>query len=124
MSIMSRFPSKYLGAADITDGEIVTINSIADEKVGEEQELKPVIYFDEHPKGVVLNVTNAKALMAGYGDDESLWTGQKVMLFTVTVDFKGKSGPAIRMKPAKSAPTAGPTRKVGKPVSTIGETFS
>ena len=38
MSIMSRFPDKYLKGHDIEVGEVVTITHVTDERVGKDQE--------------------------------------------------------------------------------------
>ena len=40
------------------------------------QEAKPVIYLREHPKGIIINVTNAKAIANDLGEDETEWTGR------------------------------------------------
>ena len=43
---------------------------VKDEKVGKDQEEKPVIYFDEYKKGVILNQTNARGRCQGFGDGD------------------------------------------------------
>ena len=48
--------------------------------VGPEQDAKPVIYFREHPKGVVMNVTNAKSVAKDLGEDETKWIGKRLVL--------------------------------------------
>ena len=73
MSIMSRFPTKYLKGDDIEAGETVTIKEIRDELVGSTQEVKPVVYLHEHERGIILNKTNAKSLVKVFGDDETTW---------------------------------------------------
>jgi len=42
MSILSKFPSKYLKGEDIEPGETVTIKDVKDELVGQAQENSPV----------------------------------------------------------------------------------
>ena len=65
------------------------------------QEVKPVIYFDEHQKGVILNKTNAQGVAKVYGDDEDDWLGKRVVLVTVPSRTPaGEATTAIRMKPA------------------------
>jgi hypothetical protein len=107
MSILSKFPSKYLKGDDIEVGETVTIKRVRDELVGRDQDAKPVIYFDEHDRGIVLNLTNAKALVKVFGDEEDSWAGKRVTLFTEMTrnPNTGEMGPAIRMQavtPSKS----------------------
>ena len=84
MSILSKYPSKYLKGDDVEVGETCLIKEVRDELVGTAQELKPVVYFDEYPKGVILNKTNAKALVKVFGDDEMLWPGKRVVVTTVS----------------------------------------
>ena len=107
MSILSRFPSKFLKGDDIEAGETVTIKEVRDELVGSPQEAKPVVYLHEHNKGVVLNKTNAKALVKDLGDDENAWPGRKIVLTTVPTrnPQTGEDIDAIRMQavPAKKS---------------------
>jgi hypothetical protein len=100
---MSKFPSKFLKGDDVTDGEIVTIKLVRDELVGVEQDSKPILFLEEYDRGIVLNKTNAKAIVKAYGDDETTWPGKKLILFTELVRFKGEETNAIRMT-AASAP--------------------
>ena len=65
MSISKLFPSKYLKGDDIEDGDTVTITKVTVERVGIDQEEKPVIHFEEKDKGVILNKTNAQAIAKG-----------------------------------------------------------
>ena len=104
MSIMSRFPSKFLKVHDITPGEVVTIKSIADEPVGQDQVSKPVVYLVEYDRGIILNVTNAETLVKAFGDDESDWTGKRIVLSGIKVRKPGGGGmiDSICMEPAPS----------------------
>ena len=102
MSILARFPSKYLKASDITAGDVVTVKEVRDELVGPEQDAKPVIYFREHPKGVVMNVTNAKSVAKDLGEDETKWIGKRLVLSLIETRSPRSGEPvdAIRMKAA------------------------
>src|SRR6476620_3805478 len=102
MSIMSKFPTRYLKPADIESGKIATVDRVEDEIMGEAQESKPVIYFTDYVKGAVLNKTNAMVLAAVFGDDESTWDGKKVELTTIKVRKPRGGGlvDSIAMAPA------------------------
>jgi hypothetical protein len=63
-----------------------------------EEEAKPVIYFSEVAKGMVLNRTNANVLTDLYGDQIESWTGQRVTLCAVEVDAFGKLQKALRFR--------------------------
>ena len=83
MSIFKLFPSKYLKPHDIEDGEIVTIKAVMVERVGVDQEEKPIVFFNEHDKGVILNKTNAEAIAKVFGEEEDDWPGKRLALVTV-----------------------------------------
>jgi hypothetical protein len=94
------YPSRFLKAADIGDGErVLTISGVVFEAVGEDREMKPVVYFNGEKRGLVMNKTNALRLeyIAG-SDDTDDWVGLEITLYTELVSFGGKSGPAIRIK--------------------------
>jgi hypothetical protein len=111
MKISSAFPSKYLRAADIPDGQFVpvTISHVELEDVsgGDNEgsgEHKPVIYFQGKNKGMVLNKTNAGALSAAFGDDTDDWAGKSVRLFQTETLFQGQMVPCLRIKVSKNKP--------------------
>jgi hypothetical protein len=100
-TISDLFPSKYLKAADAENDLVLTIAKISKEKLKNndgEEEIKPVIYFSEHEKGVVLNKTNANILTDLFGETIEEWTGHKVTLCAVDVDAFGKIQKALRFR--------------------------
>ena len=107
MIISEAYPSKYLKAADL-DGQdrTVTVRACVQEELGQgaEMETKPVLYFDGGHKGLVLNKTNATAIVEDYGDDTEAWAGREIVLFIQKVTFQGKLMPAIRVRVQNSAP--------------------
>jgi hypothetical protein len=96
------FPSRFLKAADIGNGErMFTISNVAVEEVGDDQ--KPVARFNGEKKGLVLNRTNWDRMVHIAGSDNSDdWTGLRVALYTELVSFGGKSGPAIRVRATRA----------------------
>jgi arabinogalactan endo-1,4-beta-galactosidase len=109
MKMSEEFPSKYLKAADLQGREVkVVMQNVEREIIGKDQnDTKPVLYFKGKDKGVVLNKTNAGTISAAYGDDTDDWFDQPLILFSMMVDFQGKTGPAIRCRV--------PTAKDNKP---------
>jgi arabinogalactan endo-1,4-beta-galactosidase len=98
MRISTAFPSEYLKAADLQGHNIrVIIDRIEMRDVGDDH--KPVLFFQNKEKGVVLNKTNANNIAIAYGDDTDEWTGKEVILFEAMVDFQGRSVAAIRIRP-------------------------
>lgn len=104
------FPSKYLKAEDdlFDNGEVIAtikdvqLESLKSRERGEES--KPVMYFKELPKGLIVNKTNwgicAKLFNSDDSDD---WTGERVALVKVDVDAFGDVVQAIRIKSQKPA---------------------
>ena len=114
MRISSAFPSKYLKASDIPDGreahvKIDTVQMESMETTGDE---KPVVYFVDKEKGLVLNKTNADAISVAYGDDTEQWHGMPIILFATTTSFGGRTVPCLRVRvprrPAGGALTPAP----------------
>src|SRR6266498_2774737 len=98
MNIMSAFPSKYLKASDIPDGQFVPVimERVEIENVAgndDPNDEKPVLYFTGKTKGFVLNKTNANAIAAGYGEQTPGWTGQQILLYRTETAFQGKQMP-------------------------------
>jgi hypothetical protein len=93
------FPSRFVKATDIGDKEVtVTINRVVTEILGIDE--KPVAYFKNAEKGLVLNRTNwDRIAFAAGSDDSDDWPGVRVTLFTELVTFNGRTAPAIRVKP-------------------------
>ena len=89
---------------------------------------KGVIFLDVfNGRGLVLNQTNLKTLMAGFGRKSENWVGRDVVVKRTVADFKGKPVPAIRLeavrRPAVTAPAVAPTpRLVVTPTTRAGTT--
>lgn len=104
MNINSAFPSKYLKAEDVEEDVVVTIKAVKMETVGQgaKQELKPIVFFAELPKGLVLNKTNAKMIeKISSSADTDEWNGVKVRLISTEVEFQGDLVMAIRVREIK-----------------------
>jgi hypothetical protein len=111
-NINEAFPSNYLKASDLKGAQpIVVIDRVEFEPVGRQKEMKPILYFDGKEKGMVLNKTNANAVIALAGTTETDdWHGIRIRLFATHVEFQGESVEAIRIKaaPANAAARVAP----------------
>ena len=95
------FPSKYLKAADAEPDLTLTIAKVGKESLKNrdgEEEVKPIVFFTEHEKGMVLNKTNGNVLGDLFGDEVENWTGQRITLCSVDVDAFGKIQKALRFR--------------------------
>lgn len=101
-NINDAFPSNYLKASDLKGGQpVVTIDRVEFEPVGQQKEMKPILYFEGKEKGLVLNKTNAKNItnLVGSAETEE-WTGFAIRLYSAHVEFQGDTVEAIRVKAA------------------------
>jgi hypothetical protein len=125
-NINEAFPSKYLKASDLRGTEpVVTMDHVAFEPVGQDKEMKAVLYFQGKDKGLVLNKTNANKitqLMQSAVTEE--WQGRKIRLFATETNFGADVVECIRIK---AAPTTGnasrPPQPVAPPPPPVSEAF-
>lgn len=92
------FPSRYIKASDIGQGQYrLTIKNLSYEDMAD-GEKKWVIYFNGTNKGLVLNRTNANALEWLYGDETDNWIGKAVEVYTEMTTYMGKAGLGVRLR--------------------------
>lgn len=123
-NIQDAFPSKYLKASDLQQREIVaTIDRVDYESVGQgaKQERKPVLYFMNKEKGLVLNKTNANKIteLLSTGITEE-WHGRQIRLYPTETQFAGETVDCIRIKAAVLAKRNG-TRPAPPPPPPVHE---
>lgn len=115
MNIDSAFPSAYLKASDLgSSSPVVTIDRVEVEPVGRDREMKPVLYFKDKEKGVVLNKTNSNmiATLTGSRDTDD-WSGCQIRIYATTTEFGGETVECIRVKGVGGAVRqAAPQRQV------------
>lgn len=120
MRVDQLIESKYMKASDLNGEEhIVTIKDVDFELVGQDKQKKPVIFFKNLPKGMILNKTNIKAIEMATGEsDTDDWVGKKVTLCEgETNNPSGDLVPCLRIKSKapKDAKPADTAKEVGKP---------
>lgn len=120
MNINDAFPSKYLKAHDLKGARpTVTIDRVEFTQVRGGRtgtiDTKPILYFQGKEKGLILNKTNAKAIIAiaGTAITED-WRGVAVTLFP-TVDTFGKERHDVIRIQAPAASTAPTPRLEARP---------
>lgn len=121
-NINDAFPSKYLKASDLQGRTIgVVIERIEFEAVGQEKQMKPVIYFEGKEKGLVLNKTNSTKIVqiAGSPDTDD-WTGVRVALYPTETSYQGEQVDCVRIKAVPVA-RAAQARQPVVPVAVDGE---
>ena len=101
MNIEQAFPSNYVKASDLNGKpSLLTIRTCVREELGQgnDKEKKPVLYFKEAQKGLVLNKTNANVIVDAYGKMTEDWEGKPVEVYPTQVEFKGKLVDGIRLR--------------------------
>ncbi len=104
-TVNDAFPSPYLKAADLNNRTIkLKMDKVIFEEVGQEKDKKPVVYFTDVKKGLVLNKTNATTIGSVHGQEFDGWTGKEIELFEQMVPFQGQNVAAIRVRAAPEEP--------------------
>ena len=72
--------SRYLKSADVkTKQKIATIAYLVEaEEVGQDKRKKPVLYFEDGAKPMVMNLVNFETIEAAFGDSND-WPGHKII---------------------------------------------
>jgi len=90
------------------EGITLTITQVGIEKLVDAE--KPVARFYEIEAGMVVNVTNSDVMFECLGPDSDSWAGQKIVVFRVMGEFKGKRQLVVRVRPiGQPAPATQPT---------------
>ena len=110
MDINSAFPSNFLKAADLPQGQDVrvTMDTVALEQMPGDNEQRPVLRFRGKEKGLVLNRTNAETIAHAFGPETLHWSGRQVLLFVASTSFNGRMVPCIRVRVASGQGTPAP----------------
>lgn len=98
------YPSRYLKADTREVPEegtaVFTIDDVRVETLGQgkDAQKKPVLYFIETSKALVLNKTNFGLIARALGsDDTDYWTGRSIALYSADVQFGGEMTRGIRV---------------------------
>lgn len=112
------FKSKFLKAGDIDGPTNFTIRDVQGEQVGEQKELKAVLYLRGEQRGLILNKTNFAMLAKVYGQDTDAWANKPVTLIVEQVAYKGDVVDGIRVRIPKARTITTPTRPTAAKAAT------
>ena len=109
--------SRFFRAEDLKDEIRLKIKNVTEEKMAD-GEVKLTIWPTNSKRGLVLNRTNNRTIRAAYGDDVAGWSGKIIVLYPTTAEFRGKMGPAMRVRipPPKDSYRASPKPAPKPPV--------
>jgi hypothetical protein len=125
--------SRFLKAADLDGEKKFRIKNVTAETVGmgDEKERKPVVWFTNDERGLLLNKTNLRSLAGAFGDNMEAWVGKIIVVFSTMTDLRGKMVSALRLRipppkqatagngQAATAPATEPVQTPAKPSSAI-----
>jgi hypothetical protein len=107
MRVTQLVPGRYLEALDcgdsVGDTIAVTIDRVAIEHVGQEQQPKGIVYFRELDRPMILNRTNAKAISGLFGGETDDWTGKTIRLVRSETTYAGRPCACIRISEAPAS---------------------
>ena len=97
--------------SDLAAEKKLRIKNVTEEQIGmdKDKEQKLVVWFTNDKRGLILNRVNNRTIRSAFGDAvDGCWTGKIQVLFPTTAEFRGKMGPALRVRipPPKRPPSA------------------
>ena len=107
MKFDDAFPSRFFKATDLDKPRLVTIIEVITETLNDGQS-KPVAYFENEDKALVLNRTTYGTIVDIFSDDTDDWIGKKIVLCRDMTLFRGQRVPCVRVRSAESRNPAAP----------------
>ena len=109
--------SRFFRAEDLKNETRLKIKKVTEEKMAD-GEVKLTVWFTNDKHGLVLNRTNNRTIRAAFGDAVDGWTDKIIVLYPTTAEFRGKMGPAMRVRipPPKDSYRASPKPTPKPPV--------
>jgi hypothetical protein len=102
----------FYKVADFESGKEVThIIASLDEEVEMFGRTMDILNFQDPPRQMQLNQTNAEILLDAFGDEPSAWAGKGVTLFLAPYEFKKETKLGIRLRPADAGAAAASAKR-------------
>lgn len=98
MDIDSAFPGKYLKASDLKDRDARVVIGQVVMEVMNDGKSKPVIFFRNKGKGLVLNISNKNTIKEMFGAQTEQWIDKQITLYPTKVEMRGEMVDAIRIR--------------------------
>lgn len=115
------FPNDYVSAAEFAGKDYtLTIREVKIEGVQTDdgKESKPVLFFVETKKKLILNRTNSESIATMYGGAVEGWPGKRITLFPATTSAFGATVDCVRIRekvpPARGAASNTPPDQDGE----------
>ena len=113
MKISEIYPKKYANGEDLKGKPFTfTVSRVEFEALhpqpGAPAINKPVLYFAETSKGIILGPTLARQAAAILGDDTDQWPGKRITIYPEKMTVAGQLRTAIRARRAENGPSTAP----------------
>ena len=106
-NVNGMFPGKYMKPGDLEGQTYVgVIDKVVKEEVGQDKELKNVLYFKENEQGLVLNKTRTLAIALLHGEVVGQWKGKAIAIKAGKTKFGSKIVDCIDVDSKVPATTA------------------
>jgi hypothetical protein len=118
MNVNDIFPTRFVAAADLNGKSFtLTIRSVTLEDMQSHDNktvTKPVAWFTNAAKGLVLNRTNTMIIADLYGPETDAWAGKRITIYATKVRAFGKMEDAIRVR-EEAPPATAPAPAIAPP---------
>lgn len=106
MNLKEAYPGKYLRHAELKGHDVrVEMDFVECEEMKDfdsnKMVEKPVLYFKNRRRGVVLNKTNWRTIAKAFGDESDGWGGRDIVLFPTTTPVAGEEKACLRVRAPK-----------------------
>ena len=100
MSLKDLYGGNYLKATDISGEVTDEIVDVTVEQIRDNDGTRPkgCLHFKDLKKGLILNATNYRACAGAWGDEDSTWIGQQIVVYSTRTMFAGKEVDALRLR--------------------------
>ena len=110
------FRGDYLSAAELEGNDLdLTIKEICEKDVefeeGEDVKATWIVSFEETPRQLTLNTTNAETIGQLHGVEATEWIGKRITLYPAKVKAWGEMVDAIRVRDEVPATVEAETKK-------------
>jgi hypothetical protein len=95
--------SKYLKAEELVGKTTRVVISRVEDVEFDDRGVKPVAYFENHERGLVINASNFDILAAAVSNNTKDWPGHTILLKGEKVRFKGRLVDSIVIVPKQQA---------------------
>ncbi len=113
-------PTEYVSAVELRGKDrTVTIAEVAKKEIpkagSSKKDTCAVLTFTDAVKKLVLNKTNASAIVTMYGPNAKEWIGKRITLFPTTCNFGGDIVDCIRVREIVPTDKPAPAKPSDKP---------